>query len=161
MPWYVIYTKPNNEKKICEQLLQKHLDAYCPVIEEIRQWTDRKKKIYRPLFKSYLFVFLNDYKADSPQILSIPGVVNFIWWLGKPGIVKDKEIDQIKDFLKTYKNSTILVEHTVNKGDSVSINTGPLSGFSGKFVSLRGRRIVLELEMLRCKLIAIAEMNSQ
>ncbi len=160
MPWYVIYTKPNNEKKISQKLIELNINAYCPLIEEYRQWSDRKKRIQRPLFKSYIFVLLTDYSAESARVLSIPGVVRFIWWLGKPGLVKEKEIEQIKNFLKEHKNSRIFVETNVSKGDSVDIKTGPLTGLSGKFVSFRGKKIVLELDALRCRLVALAEVSN-
>ena len=45
MPWYVLYTKPKNEKKVSEQLNSLGFEAYCPLVTTFRQWSDRKKKI--------------------------------------------------------------------------------------------------------------------
>jgi transcriptional antiterminator RfaH len=154
VPWYVLYTKPNSESKISQHLVIKGINSYCPQVAEIRQWSDRKKRILRPLFKSYVFVNLSDYSHDSKSVLQIPGSVKFIWWSGKPGIVRDSEIEQIRNFLRLYKNSTIALESSLNMGDPVDITTGPLSGLTGKIVSIRGRKVVLELETLRCRLIA-------
>ncbi|CAN0601278.1 unnamed protein product, partial [Ectocarpus sp. 12 AP-2014] len=54
--WYVLYVKPKNEKKVAERLLSHQIEVYCPMIKEVKQWSDRKKTIEVPLFKSYVFV---------------------------------------------------------------------------------------------------------
>src|SRR5690242_12899225 len=105
MSWYVLYTKPRNEKKVAELLKQKGVDVFCPIKEEIRQWSDRKKKILEPVFKSYIFVRLSNYKENSIGVLTTPGAIRFLWWTGKPGVVRADEIQAIKDFLENYKNA--------------------------------------------------------
>ena len=107
MPWFVAYTKPNSEKKIAEALANRGVNIYCPTYVEMRQWSDRKKKVTIPLFRSYLFVNLADYQSESSQILALPGVIKFVWWQGKPGIVKENEINEIKAFLNDNKNNKI------------------------------------------------------
>ena len=59
MPWYVIYTKPKNEKKVAERLQQIEIEVFCPLVTVVKQWSDRKKKIQIPLFNSYVFVFID------------------------------------------------------------------------------------------------------
>ena len=44
MNWYVLHTKPRNEKKVEEQLLSIGINAYCPKRTEIKFWSDLKKK---------------------------------------------------------------------------------------------------------------------
>jgi transcription antitermination factor NusG len=90
MNWYVVYTKPKWEKKVAEQL-KKGIACYCPLVTQVRQWSDRKKKVEVPLFNSYVLV------ARSTKIwFSIGRVVRYLFWLGKPAIVRDEEIDTIK-----------------------------------------------------------------
>lgn len=55
MPWFVIYTKPRQEKKVTAQLLANEIDAFYPLITTIKQWSDRKKKVTSPLINSYVF----------------------------------------------------------------------------------------------------------
>src|SRR4051812_48560014 len=110
MPWYVLYTKPRNEKKVATLLQEKGVEVYCPVKEEVRQWSDRKKKISEPVFKSYIFVSLEDYNGQNIPVLETPGSVRFLWWNKKPGIVRDKEIQAIRDFLNNYKGAEITIE---------------------------------------------------
>jgi transcriptional antiterminator RfaH len=160
MPWYVVYTKPNSEKKV-EQILQaKGVMCYCPKVSETRQWADRKKVVQTPLFKSYVFVNIADYAAGNIGILSTAGVVKFLWWLGKPGIVKDHEIEEIKTFLHKYSDFDIYVADKLKFGDPILIKKGVLSGQYGKFVNTRGNRAVLELESLGYKLTAVVPITS-
>jgi len=152
MPWYVVYTKANSEKKVALLLKRKGIESYCPVQETVKQWSDRKKKIFAPLFKSYVFVYLNDYETDKVPVLLLAGVVRFLFWLGKPGIVKDSEIDAIRDFLNQYKGVSIMANF--NPGDIIDIKEGPLSGQSGTIISIRGNKTILLLNSLKMNLTA-------
>ena len=55
-PWYVLYTKPRNEKKVAQRLSEAGYTVYCPLQKVRRQWSDRTKVVEEPLFKSYLFI---------------------------------------------------------------------------------------------------------
>jgi hypothetical protein len=44
MSWFVIYTRPQQEKKVAAGLTKIGVEAYCPIVTEVRQWSDRKKK---------------------------------------------------------------------------------------------------------------------
>src|SRR5690606_27244913 len=94
MPWYVIYTKPRAEAKVAESLKKLGITVYCPMITEVHRWSDRKKKVSLPLFKSYVFVQL--LPKDRNQVFAVPGVVNYLFWLGKPAQVREQEIQTIK-----------------------------------------------------------------
>ena len=80
MPWYVIYTKPRNEKKVAERLQQIGITVYCPMITMIKQWSDRKKKVQIPLLNSYVFVCLED--KEREKVFQVSGVVRYLFWLG-------------------------------------------------------------------------------
>ena len=110
MAWYVLYTKPRNEKKVTSLLAEKGVEVYCPQREVIKQWSDRKKKVIAPVFNSYIFVSLDNYKENATIILETPGAVRFLWWAGKPAAVREEEIKAIRDFLEAYKNAEITVE---------------------------------------------------
>ena len=159
MSWYIIYTKPNNEKKIVCYLIDKGFDVYCPMYQEIRQWSDRKKNISVPLFKSYIFLFLNNYKNESSIVLNIPGVIRFIWWAGKPGIVRDEEILEIKKFLNEHDTNQITIQYLPSAGDTVLIKEGALMGRNGTFLNQKGRNAILEIKTIGCKLIAMVNMK--
>jgi Transcription antiterminator len=146
MPWYVLHTKPRNEKKVALLLEKQDVKVYCPVQDQIRQWSDRKKKITAPIFRSYVFVWLHDYKTDSINVLTTPGVINFLWWNKKPGIVRDEEIDSIRHFLNNYKNAEI--ETVFEAGEKVIISEGPLKDMEGTIVKLKGNKAYLNIRSL-------------
>jgi transcription antitermination factor NusG len=95
--WYAVYTRPRWEKKVNTLLLQKGIEAYCPLNKVRRKWSDRIKTVEEPLFKSYVFVKIKD--EDRTNVRMTNGVVNFVYWNGKPAIIKEKEIQTIKRFL--------------------------------------------------------------
>lgn len=99
--WHAVYTKPRWEKKVFALLAEKGIAAYCPLNKVRRRWSDRYKIINEPLFKSYVFVHINN--EEMKKVRMIPGIVNFIYWNGKPAVIREKEISTIKKFLNEYE----------------------------------------------------------
>jgi len=100
--WHVLYTKPNCEKRIAEYLTRKKIDNYCPLNKVTKHLQGKKKAIEQPLFQSYVFV--NATSNDLLMIKQIDGVLNLVYWLGKPAVIQDIEISSIKEFLKFHSN---------------------------------------------------------
>ena len=95
--WYALYTKPRWEKKIDASLIKKNIESWCPLQKIEKQWTDRKKIIEEPLFKSYIFVHID--LTEKVRVLQTDGILNFVHYLGKPAIIRDEEINLIKHYL--------------------------------------------------------------
>ena len=152
MPWYVLYTKSRNEKKVAQLLTNKGVEVYCPIQETLKQWSDRKKKVMEPVFRSYVFVKMRDYKQESIEVLLTPGVVRFLWWQQKPGVVREEEIILIKEFLNNYKNSDVKVE--IKQGQDVSINEGPLKDNKATVIRIQGNKAFLYIKSLGLNLVA-------
>jgi len=98
--WYVLYTKPKNEKKVAERLTAEGYNVYCPLHKVKRQWGYRVKTIEEPLFKGYLFIQVEDHKRD--QVFSFPGTVRYLFWLRRPSMVRDAEIKTSQEWLGEY-----------------------------------------------------------
>lgn len=152
--WFVLYTKPRSEKKTAALLAAKNVMVYCPTQVNIKQWSDRKKKVEEPIFRSYIFVNLKDYKEENVQVLTTPGAVRFLWLHNKPGIVRDKEIDAIKIFLRTYSNIQSIASTEMLPGDFVRINSGPFHDQEGELIKIKGQRAFLRLNSLGVELRA-------
>jgi transcription antitermination factor NusG len=88
--WHVVYTKPKWEKKVDLNFAQKGIESWCPTQKKERQWSDRKKIIEEPLFKSYVFVKAT--KEEYTNVLTTMGVVRFLYFEKKPAIIRDNEI---------------------------------------------------------------------
>ena len=144
MKWFVIYTKPQFEIKVEQTLQNIGIRAYCPVYKEIKQYSDRKKKVLKPLLRSYVLVNIND--IDRDKVFSVPGVVRYLFWLGKPAIVREEEIELMKNNLSgIYESITV---SDLKKGDAYNIIEGPLKGQVGKVINLFKNKIKLELPSL-------------
>ena len=149
MNWYVVYTKPKWEKKVAEQLKNKGITCYCPLVTQVRQWSDRKKKVEVPLFNSYVFVQLPD--KERNMVFQSVGVVRYLFWLGKPAIVRDEEIDTIKKWLDPAQaNDVSLLSFQV--GDAIQLESGPFSSQKAIVQEVTNTHYVLVLESLGCVL---------
>ncbi|MBA4198279.1 MAG: antitermination protein NusG [Chitinophaga sp.] len=95
--WFAVYTKPRWEKKVDSVLLRKGINSWCPLQKVQRQWSDRKKIIEDPLFKSYVFVHINE--EERLKVLTTDGVLNFVYYLGKPAVIRNEEVEMIKKYL--------------------------------------------------------------
>ncbi|MGZ5246736.1 MAG: UpxY family transcription antiterminator [Flavitalea sp.] len=149
--WYAVYTKPRWEKKVAELLARKKIETYCPLNRVHRQWSDRKKIILEPLFTSYVFVRIAD--AEQLAVRMTDGVLNFVYWLAKPAVIKDEEIDIIKKFLNDHDN--VQIEKTfVNVNDHVRVISGPLMMREGNVVEVKHKTVKVSLPTLGYTLIA-------
>ncbi|PIF31405.1 transcription antitermination factor NusG [Flavobacterium sp. 9] len=149
MNWYVVYTKPKWEKKVADKLNQIGVECYCPLIIQMKQWSDRKKKVEVPLFNSYVFVQLAD--IDRNSVFQVSGVVRYLFWLGKPAIVRDEEINSIKTSLKAPNISDISVT-SIQVGDRIKIEAGAFSNQDAIVQEVSNTYYTLVLESLGCVL---------
>jgi transcription antitermination factor NusG len=149
--WFAVYTRPRWEKKVNGLLLQKGIECYCPLNKVRRKWSDRIKTIEEPLFKSYVFVKINDEERTAVRMTN--GVVNFVYWNGKPAIIKEKEIQTIKRFLDEYENVEV-VKMELAEGDRVQVIAGPMMDKEGKVLEVKNKMAKVCIDSLGYMLIA-------
>ncbi|WP_439883473.1 UpxY family transcription antiterminator [Pontibacter sp. MBLB2868] len=155
--WYAIYTKPRWEKKVAEALSTIQVTNYCPLNKVVRQWSDRKKTVYVPLFTSYVFVNITDRQLGD--LKKVNGVISFVSWLGKPAVIKDDEIDKIKRFLGKYEQVKI-EKNEVQIDDKVKITQGTLLDKEGTVLAFKNNLIKVALPSLGYTLIAEVDRSS-
>jgi transcriptional antiterminator RfaH len=119
--WYALYTKPRHEKKVTERLVNEGFDVFCPMIKTLKQWSDRKKKVSVPLIPSYIFIKVDE--KNRSKILSHPSILNFVYWLGKPAVIGNKEIDRLKGVISKEEIQEFEIRH-LNVGDKINIDKG-------------------------------------
>jgi transcription antitermination factor NusG len=137
--WYALYTKPRWEKKVHKLLSQKNFEAYCPLNKVKRQWTDRIKTIEEPLFRSYVFVKVAD--AERTEVRFVDGVLNFVYWNGKPAIVKEEEIIELKKFLSEFEDVQVS-NIDIKPADEVMLTSGVMMGAKGRVLRVMGPNTV-------------------
>ncbi len=142
--WFVIYTKVQQELKTAQQLTALGITNYCPTVNLIKQYSDRRKKIKKPLISSYLMVHLEE--SDRNQVFSSPGVVRYLFFLGKPAVVPPYEIELMQNHLSGVYNE--IQTNSLRVGETYRIPQGPFSGLTGKVLETDKSRVKLVLESL-------------
>ncbi len=142
--WHAVYCKPNHEKRVYEKLREANIEAYLPLHTTIRQWSDRKKKVSKPLFSCYVFVKVGVH--DYYNVLNITGVFSYVCFEGKAAPIPEKQINLLKCLLESEFNVEDISEH-IPKGAIVRITGGPLKGLEGELVNHLGKnRVVVRIE---------------
>jgi len=113
--WSVIRTRARWEKKVAGLLSQKGIDVFCPLQKSRNQWSDRIKTVEKPLLKSFVFVRVKEDQRTDVRLTE--GVVNFVYRDGKPVVIKDKTLQQIKTFQKIHAEVHV-TEPAVTNGDN-------------------------------------------
>ena len=142
--WFILYTKANQEIKVAEQLKEMKISCFCPTVTIIKQYSDRKKKVIKPLLPSYVFVFIEEEKRND--VFSVFGITRYMFWLGKPANVRESEIELMKQYLNGIYESISLTKFT--KGQLYKISEGVFSGRIGKVIESQKNKIKLELQSL-------------
>lgn len=149
--WLAIYTRHRWEKKVFQILVNGGIEAYCPLNKIQRKWSDRVKIVEEPLFKSYVFVRILE--SEKSMVRTTNGVVNFVYWLGKPAILKDREIETIKKFLNDHDN--ILVEKfDLQPDEKIRINGGVFMDKEATVVGVSNNRVKVVIDSIGFALIA-------
>ncbi|WP_184873988.1 UpxY family transcription antiterminator [Chryseobacterium sp. G0240] len=152
--WYVIYTRSRHEKKIAQQLSEQNFKVYLPTITTISQWSDRKKKVEKPLFSSYVFVYLKTIK-DYHKAITIDGVVLFIKFSGKLVRVLDEEINRIKIFLNQFTQVELKNSLDLRIGERKRINSGPFENYECEIIKIDNKqKVCVRIDSLQQSLLA-------
>jgi transcription antitermination factor NusG len=154
--WFAIYTKPRWEKKVNQLLTDKGVECYCPLNKVKRKWSDRTKTLEEPLFKSYLFVKVAEEERTKVRLTN--GVVNFVYWNGKPAIVREKEIQTIKLFLDEHENVQARpMDLTIQQ--RVLITSGNFMDRTATVLDVRKKEVKVSIDSLGYELVALIDKN--
>lgn len=139
--WHALYVRSRSEKKVLSLLEGNGYKAYLPLVTEVKKWSDRKKKVEEPLFKSYVFVYSSE--KEYIPILNIYGVVKFVSFEHKAVVVPENQILAIKKFVSEYEKGEefkMLNDEDLKVGQRVRIINGPLKGLVGRLETIRNKR---------------------
>jgi transcriptional antiterminator RfaH len=137
--WFVLFTKPRNELKVTERLRSIGIEGYAPCKIEVRQWSDRKKKVLVPLLPSMVLVSLQDKQVD--QVFEVPGVVRYLFEHGKRAKVSNEEVLAMKSYLE----NTYSAQKELEIGDTVKV---PLLEQEATLLSIKGKKCLAQLQKL-------------
>lgn len=131
--WKVVYVNSRAEKKVCDKLLKKGIEAYVPLKKELKQWSDRKKMVESPLIGGYVFVKPNAQQRDA--VLHEQSVLQYVRYNGADAVVRDIEIEALKSIEQKGYFVELNNTNDFKAGDFGSIQHGPFKGLQGKVIS--------------------------
>lgn len=144
--WFVIYTKPLTEKKVAERIRQIGLSVYLPLYTTIKQWSDRKKKLEKPLISSVVFVQCS--AAELQLLYNVQGFSRILHHNGKPAVVQAHEIQNLRILLQEVGVAE-LEPIKIQPGAAVEVTRGPFKGVIATAVQvLNSMRLLIEIKQL-------------
>lgn len=140
--WLAAYTRPRAEKRLANKLESLGIEVYLPLKLSVRQWSDRKKKIFEPIISSYIFVYVNEIEQKS--LLFEPALIRYVAQSGAPAVIPEFEIDRMKRFLNDHKDVNVeAIEFQLGK--EYEIRNSGLMGEKGELISVMGNKVRLRL----------------
>jgi transcription antitermination factor NusG len=148
--WHALYVRSRSEKKVLSQLQEMGIEAYLPLVTQVKQWSDRRKKIEEPLFKSYVFVHSN--AKEYLPILNVYGVMRFVTFEHEAVVVPDNQIVAIKKFVEDYEHGEeykMQNHEELREGQLVRIINGPMKGLQGRLETIYNKRhLIVYIEVV-------------
>ena len=143
--WYALYLRSRYEKRAHQHLLDKGIESFLPLIEEVHVWSDRKKRVEEPLFRGYLFV-RTDLK-NKLSILQTDGVVQFVRIGAKLSPIPDEQINWVKILIG--HPDRVVRESYISEGQRVRVSAGPFIGLQGYVRKVKSStRVVVSLDAI-------------
>jgi transcription antitermination factor NusG len=155
--WYAVYTKPNCEKRFASLLTKRKIENFCPLNSRKISALRRSKILEEPVFRCYVFVKVTP--AEIESLKQTYGVINILYWMCEPAVIKQNEIDAIKEFTTDHKN--LELERTqVNLHDVAQVIDGPSYSIEGNVFAVKNRTLKVSLPSLGYIMIAKMEDES-
>lgn len=154
--WYAVYTHSRAEKKVSEGLREIGVEEYLPLVKTLRQWSDRKKLVSLPLFRSYVFVKVNN--LDYQKIHSVPGIVCYVSIGHRKIPIPDCQIDAVKTYLGELNLQSSI--EVFSKGDVIEVAYGPLRGLKGILIEAKNaNKLIVQVEAINQSLTLTLPQN--
>jgi len=143
--WYALYTCPRHEKRVAEQIEQRHISCFLPLYRSVRRWKDRRKELDMALFPGYVFVQMA--LQHRLRVLQLPGAVRLVTFNGRPVPLPEEDIQNLRNHLSCSGN--IEPHPYLSVGRRVRVRSGPLRGLEGIIQRTKDRcRIVLSIDLI-------------
>jgi len=141
--WYAVYTNSRAEKRVSDRIGELDIETFLPLQKTLRQWSDRKKLVEKPLISSYVFVKI--IPRDYFTVRKIDGVVKFIMLQGKPVPIPEVQITNLRILCGSDAEVEISAD-VYEKGDQVEVTVGSLAGLRGELIRVgRKHKVVIRI----------------
>ena len=155
--WLAVYVNMHHEKKVRSRLSALGIENFLPVQTEIRQWSDRKKKIEKVLIPMMIFVRVDT--EEQRIVITQPSVIRYLVLRGEhsPTVIPDEQMEKFRFMLDFSDKPIDFNTENFVPGEKVKVIKGPLIGLEGELVNVEGKpTIAIRIDQLGC---AIVEMS--
>lgn len=138
-------------KKTAERLKTMGVEYYLPIQSEIRQWSDRRKKVDRLVIPMMIFVHVTP--QERPLPLTLQAISRYMVLRGesRPAVIPEEQMERFRFMLDYSPEAVEICSTPLAAGDAVKVIKGPLAGLEGELVMIGGKsKVAVRLDMLGC-----------
>ncbi|RMH27983.1 MAG: antitermination protein NusG [Planctomycetota bacterium] len=142
-PWWVLHTKPRQEKALAQALAAAGVRVFLPAVRERKAYGHRRRVVHRPLFPSYLFM-----AGSRDEAWFAEGTRRVARVIEPPdGPALASELESIR--LALAAGADLDPYPYLKAGRRVRVRTGPFKGVEG-VVDVRSRvdRLIITVNAL-------------
>jgi len=146
--WYAVHTRSRHEKKVADEIQDKGIRSFLPLVTRVHRWSDRRKEVQLPLFPGYVFVCTTPSAETRISVLRTPGVAGFVGSQGRGTPIPDKQIEDIRVILD--RNVPFELYPFLELNQRVRIRGGSLDGVEGTLVAKNSdQSLVVSIELIK------------
>lgn len=146
--WYLLYTRPQHEKKVSARLEEIKIEHYLPTRKVLRTWHDRRRYVDEPLFPSYIFIHLKDMQNYYCG-MDTEGALCYVKTGKEVASVRESVINNIK-LAAGQPNDVEISSRRFEPGQKMVINQGALTGLSCELVQYENKqKLLIRVELLQ------------
>lgn len=142
--WWVIHTRPRQEKAVARELYRQQISFYLPLVEKTNVYRGWRVTSRTPLFPGYVFLHATeDEHARSAWTNRVSRVLQVFEYEQF-----QKDLRQIQQLIEA--KAPLTVESRLAPGRRVRVRSGSLAGLEGTVVERRGKtRLVVHVNFLQ------------
>lgn len=148
MHWYLIHTKPRQEKRALENLQRQGYECYLPTLPSEKLHQGVLSVADEPLFPRYLFIRLgqDDLSLSWAPIRSTKGVSRLVSFGVEPAKVADLLVEVLRKQEESFQAQPVLL---FKSGERVRLTESPFAGIEGIYqMADSERRVMVMIELL-------------
>jgi transcription antitermination factor NusG len=146
--WYAVQTRSRHEKRVADDIEEKGIQSFLPLVTRLHKWSDREKQVQLPLFPGYVFVYATSVASERISVLRTPGVAGFVGNSGRGTPIPAKQIDDIRLILD--RNVAFEDYPFLEVSQRVRIRGGSLDGVEGTLVAKNSdQSLVVSIDLIK------------
>ena len=154
--WLVAYVQSCLEKKTAERLKAMGVEYYLPIQSEIRQWSDRRKKVDRLVIPMMIFVHVTP--QERPLPLTLQAISRYMVLRGesRPAVIPEEQMERFRFMLDYSEEAVEMCSERIQPGEQVKVIKGPLTGLTGELITMDGKsKVAVRINMLGAAMVEV------